>query len=54
MEKVLFCPQNRQNDLKQRGGKHFILISAVAKMVAKEAFPRKQVEPISAWPCIRD
>ena len=42
--KVLFCPQNRQNDLKQRRGKHFIQISAVAKVIAKEAL----VQPISA------
>ena len=37
IEKVKFCPQNRQNDLKQRWGKHFIQISAVPKVVAKES-----------------
>ena len=50
IEKLLFCPQNRENDPKQRRGKHFIQISAVAKVVAKETL----VQPISAWPCIRD
>ena len=34
----------------QRWGNHFIQISAVAKVVAKEAL----AQPISAWPCIRD
>ena len=49
IEKVLFCSLNRQNDLNNDEEK-FIQISAVAKVVAKEAL----AQPISAWPCIRD
>ena len=42
-----FCPAKRPQE---RWGKKFIQISAVAKVVAKEAL----AQPISAWPCIRN
>ena len=55
IEKVLFCPQNRQNDLdNDEENISYIQISAVAKVTAKAVAKEALARPISARPCIRD